>query len=408
MRCYQDGEDIVLSKEALPLPELSEAALLQAEGRVLALNGALGPEERVAFVARHPSQLWREREGVDLLWQGRGEAPAWLRDAMAAGRVLSVNTAHSDWRAWLDRSQPQRWRIHVIGLGDVGGMLLTGLRLLGHGSVSRLGFYDPDPARRDRWHRELGQICTPFEPDDMAVESLAEDRLTDCDMLVFCASRGVPPLSQTTGDVRMVQLAGNGEILKPYVRQAVREGFKGLFCVVSDPVDQLCRVAQLTQAETASREGLRPLKADQIRGYGLGVMNGRAAWYARHNPALKGYPETGRAFGPHGKGLVIADSVTDYDPIRSEELTRLTLHANLEVREAGYKPFVAPALSSGAISLLHTLRGQWHYLALSLGDVFMGCKNRLRDGIQETECLNLPSALQERLRETEMILRSSF
>jgi len=408
MRCYQDGTDIIVSREPLALPVLPEEAPLPAKGRVLALNDALGPEERVAFVAQHPSQLWRSREGVDLLWQGRGEVPDWLRDAMAAGRVLSVNTAHQDWRDWLRRPQPQRWRINVIGLGDVGGMLLTGLRLLGHGSVSRLGFYDPDPARRDRWHRELGQICTPFEADDMAVEYLTEDRLTDCDMLVFCASRGVPPLSQTTGDVRMVQLAANGEILKPYVRQAVREGFKGLFCVVSDPVDQLCRVARLTQAETAAQEGCHPLKPDQIRGYGLGVMNGRAAWYARQDAALAEYLQSGRAYGPHGRGLVIANSVAGYDAEKSRRLTELTLNANLEVREAGFKPFVAPALSSGAISLLRTLQGQWHYSAVSLGEIFMGCKNRLVGGIQETECLDLPQELKTRLQETEMILRGSI
>ena len=81
-------------------------------------------------------------------------------------------------------------------------------------------------------------------------------------------------------------------------------------------------------------------------------MNARAMYYARRDPRFASYLTEGRAFGPHGEGLIIANSIRHYDDRLSRELTELTKHANLEMREMGYKPYVAPALSSGALSLL--------------------------------------------------------
>ena len=39
---------------------------------------------------------------------------------------------------------------------------------------------------------------------------------------------------------------------------------------------------------------------------------------------------------------------------RSRELTDLVTTANLRIRELGFKPYVAPAISSGAMQLLLT------------------------------------------------------
>lgn len=409
MYCYREGSDLVVSAVELALEQVHNPDAASVGCRVLVLNHRLGPTERTAFVLNGAGQTGISQEDVTLLWQGASEdrLPGWLHQAIAEGRALSVNASHADWRSWVFQAPPRKRRVNVVGLGDVGGMLLTGLRLMGKDCIAQLGLYDPDPAKCERWRREIGQICEAFEADEMAVTVVAPEQLFDCDLFVFCASRSVPSLSQTTGDVRMVQLAGNAEILKPYAERAVRESFQGLFCVVSDPVDQLCAAVMKCQQETAMKEGKPPLKPDQIRGYGLGVMNGRACWYARHDDALSVYLKEGRAFGPHGKGLVIADSVAAYDAQRSDRLTELTLNANLEVREAGFKPFVAPALSSGALSLLKTMRGEWHYAAVQLGDIFMGCKNRVVGAIQETECLEMPEALKTRLLATADQLRGS-
>ena len=61
---------------------------------------------------------------------------------------------------------------------------------------------------------------------------LEEDQLFDCDMFVFCASRGVPPVG-ATGDVRMAQFEANRGLVELYAKAAVSAGFGGIFAVVS-------------------------------------------------------------------------------------------------------------------------------------------------------------------------------
>ena len=148
--------------------------------------------------------------------------------------------------------------------------------------------------------------------------------------------------------------------------------------------------------------GLLP---QQVQGYGLGVMNARAAYYAKQDERFTAFLTEGRAFGPHGSGLVIANSIEHYDDALSRELTELALTANLKMRELGFKPYVAPALSSAAISVLLTLRGEWHYGSVCLGDIFMGVKNRYTPTGLETEDIPLPDGLFARLTETQDILR---
>jgi len=81
---------------------------------------------------------------------------------------------------------------------------------------------------------------------------------------------------------------------------------------------------------------------------------------------LSSFLTEGRSYGPHGNDLIIANSIYNYDDELSKELTKLTVEANLEVRKTGFKPYIAPALSSGAISIIYTLSGKWHYSSNSL------------------------------------------
>ena len=135
-------------------------------------------------------------------------------------------------------------------------------------------------------------------------------------------------------------------------------------------------------------------------------MNARAVYYAKKDPRFTDFLTDGRSFGPHGEDLVLANSVSDYDDALSRELTEKVAHANLEMRRMGFKPYVAPAFSSGALSLLSCLRGQWHYSSAFLGGVFMGGRNRLTDRGVEFERLPLPGALLDRLKETEEKLKA--
>ena len=135
-------------------------------------------------------------------------------------------------------------------------------------------------------------------------------------------------------------------------------------------------------------------------------MNARAAYYARKEAKFASFLTEGRTFGPHGEDLVVANSIAHYDDALSRELTDRTAHANLEMRRLGFKPYVAPALSSGALSLLLCLRGQWHCSSTYLDGIFMGARNRMLPTGTELERLPLPEALRLRIEETARRLRA--
>ena len=295
----------------------------------------------------------------------------------------------------------EKYRVHLLALGDVGSTLAMGLRLMGGDVISALGICDVRENVPERWEFELNQISGPGGDRFPPVEIVDTDHILDCDVFLFCASRFVPDTAVKSGDVRMAQYELNRPLAAGYARMAREKGFQGMFCVVSDPVDQLCRAALFESNRNEAGElDYKGLSAGQVRGFGLGVMNARAMYYAGKDPRFASYLTEGRAFGPHGEGLIIANSISHYDAELSEELTERTKRANLDMRSMGYKPYAAPALSSGALSLLACLRGEWQYSSVFVDDVFFGIRNRLTETGCEVERLDLPEALLERIRST--------
>ena len=328
------------------------------------------------------------------------ELPSWLEALIAAGKVRAVNASHPRFEEILCREEKKgKKRVHVLAIGDVGSMLLTGLHLLGGDVISKIGICDISEQVTARWEFEENQIAYPWEYDALPeVEVVTPENLFDCDVFVFVASKGIPPVGSGVKDVRMYQFENNSKIIGYYAKLAREKQFKGLFCAVSDPVDPLAKTAFLESNRNESGQldymGLLP---EQIQGFGLGVMNARAAYYAKRDDRFKQFLTEGRSFGPHGQDLVIADSIENYNDALSRELTELTVTANLKMRAIGYKPFVAPAFSSGALSILLALRGQWHCGSVFLGGIYMGAKNRFTEHGLETEILPLPDALFERI-----------
>lgn len=321
-----------------------------------------------------------------------------LIDAIEKGQATLVNLSYGtmeEWKKRMEKEVKPRKKVHLLALGDVGSMVLTTLKLLGGDCITELGIYDVNDAVCRRWESELNQAAYPWAYDALPeVVILKEEELFDCDVFVFCASKGIPPVGSDIKDVRMTQFEANKELISFFAKKARIAGFKGLFAVVSDPVDPLCKAAFLASNENMEGQfdgkGLLP---EQIQGYGLGVMNARAAYYAKQDARFASFLTEGRAYGPHGENLVIANSIEHYDDALSRELTRLAVEANLRTRELGFKPYVAPAISSAAISILLTLRGEWHYSSNFLGGVYMGCKNRTTEYGLEMEALPLPEAL---------------
>ena len=401
-----DGRTLC-SAGALPYPEISA---LPETGEVLWVFHRPPLSGRDTFPVTDPAQL-TEREGVASLCAAPGPEglPRELTNAIRAGRVRAVNLAHprfEELTAPLPR--PEKVRVNLLALGDVGSTLLMGLRLMGGDVISSIGICDLREGVAQRWEFELNQIQLPGPYDALPpVEIVSPEQLFDGDVFLFCASRFVPDTAVKTGDVRMAQYRLNRELAALYAQKARQARYRGLFCVVSDPVDPLCR-AVLTESNRAPSGEMdyQGLFSHQVRGFGLGVMNARAAYYARKHPRFASFLTEGRSFGPHGEDLVIANSIRNYDDALSRRLTEQAVRANLRMRELGFKPYIAPALSSGALSLLLCLRGRWHCSSTYLGGVFMGARNRVTAAGTELERLPLPRQLQDRLQTTMDRLRA--
>jgi hypothetical protein len=407
---YMHNEKLLISNEKYPdLNEVSYGTAQIYKGMIFALNKMSPEHSRRSFSVSHENFLFLKEENLDLLVKPITPnviIEPFIKKAIENNRVTSLNTNYSSWQDVLTYNAPTKWRINVVGLGDVGGTLLTGLKLLGASKIQSLGLFDRDINRIERYKYELSQILSPdMNESSIDIIPLKEEEVFDCDMFVFCVSVGVPPVGKEVTDVRLAQFKGNAKIIGDYATLARQKNFKGIFAVVSDPVDLLCKVA-FTQSnkDESSNMDFNGLAPEQIRGYGLGVMNARACYYALQNDTTKHYIHEGRAFGPHGEGLIIADSIVNYNEVLSDALTHSTKTSNLEVRSTGFKPYIAPALSSGTLSLLATINSQWHYSATFIGGTFMGSRNRLMASGTELETLELDVTLLRKLNLTYKLL----
>ena len=393
---YRQNGGFYCSLEALSLPRVSAP---EEEVPLTYLFRAPAENRRSAFSLTDPRQLalGKELDFLDLSRAGQGLDLTAVANRL--GRMRAVNVAHPQWRRAAERGKGGKKRLHILAIGDVGSTLLTGLKLLGGDVLSAIGICDLDEKTTARWEFEMNQVTYPWDYGALPpVEVVSRENLFQCDVFVFVASKGIPPVGSGVQDVRMAQFEANRELVAGFARQAREAKFKGLFAVVSDPVDPLAKTAYVesNRGEDGTFDG-KGLLAEQIQGYGLGVMNARAAYYAKRDDRFASFLTEGRAFGPHGQDLVIANSVANYDDALSRELTELAVTANLKMRQLGFKPYVAPALSSAAISLLLTLRGQWHYGSVLLDGVYMGVKNRYTPCGQEVESLPLPEELYSRI-----------
>lgn len=376
------------------------------EGVIYFLNRFSPLNSRKHFTLSHPSLLFMEEEGLNLIQVDEIDyskrVDKWILDKINKREITCINTQYPNWKSIFKKETKDKWKVNLLALGDVGSTLAIGLRLLGGEAISEIGIYDRNVNRLKRWEYELNQIKDPSGklafPKILPVE---QDKLFDCDMFIFCASKGVPPVGSEVKDVRMVQFQSNSEILSEYARLARENKFEGIFAVVSDPVDLLCKVAFLeSNKDKLGNLDFHGLSSDQIIGYGLGVMNGRAAFYAEKSPDTIHFLKEGRLFGPHGEGLIVADSIENYNEKISDYLTEKTVNANKEIRSFGYKPYIAPSLSSGTLSIIATIKGDWFYGSTYMKEVYMGSRCRLLPTGIEVEHVKLPESLFKKIQAT--------
>lgn len=352
---------------------------------------AMEDKESLSYLVDH-------KRGRSIVSELEPYLPVHLIQALKSLKAFFINIDAPRWMDSLGGAPlARRSKVHILGLGDVGSTLAVGLLLQGEKSIEEIGLFDLDEKRVQRWVIELGQIARGSGDNFPRVRALTREELMDGDVFVFTATAGIPPLNVITGDVRIIQYEGNSRIVDEYARMAREKAFKGLFAVVSDPVDLLSRRAydasNRNENGSFDNKGLLP---EQVMGFGLGVMYGRARYFAREMGVAF---TAGRAYGPHGKGLVVANDPLrgQYDPKISQKLTQATVEANLRIRELGFKPYIAPALASGALSILDAIEGQWHYSCISLGGVYFGCRNRLTPYGLEVERQSLDPRLMRRI-----------
>lgn len=293
-----------------------------------------------------------------------------------------------------------KYKVNILALGDVGSTMLLGLRLLGGDIIEEIGIYDVNKNVMMRYEAEINQIMYPEYEDSKSsniidsrnfkmpkVKILSENQLFNCDVFLFCPSVGIAKVGEENEDVRMSQYYGNKKLVENYCKIAIKKKFNGIFGIVSDPVDPLCQSVVLSG-----------LKKEKVKGFGLGVMNGRAMYYSQKYNEFSDYKNSGRVFGPHGKGLVVVNDIENYNEELSNKLTDLVVNANLEVRKIGFKPYIAPAISSGAISVIQFLKGHWNYSSVSFGKAFLGIRNKTVNGKTYFEDLKLDEKIVEKIQ----------
>ncbi len=297
---------------------------------------------------------------------------------------------------WLVNNPQDRKTVHIIGMGDVGQNAAIGLRIAGGSCIRRIGLYDVDEKLLSRMEMELNQVLFMPDPGSMpSIRIIEKEDLFQCDVVLFCATKSVPQIgSEKQLDVRLAQFDANRQIISLYAGMAAEKGFRGLFGVVSDPLDLLCA------------EAAKYLPSYQIEGFGLGVMFARASYYASKRAAndsrFADFPLNGRVFGPHGNGLVAANSIRpeQYDDAASGKLTNLAVGANIAIRTLGYKPYIAPGISSVSLTLPEALSGRWHDGARCLNGVFFGARCKMTPGGTKWENDPLPAELFHRLKKS--------
>ena len=160
---------------------------------------------RASFLVNHPAELFAECEDVSWLNTNRlnasaydgqtRELPADLLAQLDAGTLRAVNASHPKFEEILAyKPKEGKKRVHVLAIGDVGSMLLTGLHLLGGDVISSIGICDISDKVTARWEFEENQIAYPWDYDAMPeVDVVDQDHLFDCDVFVFVASKLISP-----------------------------------------------------------------------------------------------------------------------------------------------------------------------------------------------------------------------
>lgn len=421
MYFYKNGENYAFSfknKENLKFEEVSEEqvkkAVLENDNKKLYFLDKTTASKRVSYAITDADMLFEDGNSIEIVRKksnNNSQIPMWITQAISEEKVQYLNLANPLRKNYLIEPHGKKWKVNIVGLGDVGSNLLIGLKLLGGDLISEIGIYSNRESVVSRYEMEMNQIYSIEEGSALntgapVIKAVKKENLMDCDMFIFCASVKVPAVGEEVDDIRLIQYESNKEIISKYAKMARDTNFKGVFAVVSDPVDLLCKaVYDISNKNELGKYDYNGLMPEQIEGFGLGVMYARALYYSKQDENLDYFKHEGRAFGPHGKGLIIADSIENYNKEISEGITEKTVKCNLMVRELGFKPYIAPALSSGTIAILSRIKGEYHYSCVFIDDAYFGIKNKYSKNGLNIERNFMSDELFEKIQDTHNMLK---
>ncbi|MCR5482451.1 MAG: hypothetical protein K6F52_06615 [Clostridia bacterium] len=253
----------------------------------------------------------------------------------------------------------ERRRVNIINLGQLGGAVLFSLKLLGGEVIESIGIFDNDSRRARRYELEMNQSA--FEENTGEVqqtEAVDENRIFDCDMILFCAK-----LAEDMDDIRKYEdrqtmFEYNREEIVRFAGAANDWGFEGTFGIVAESSDMLCAACM--------GAGISP---ERIRGFDLGVMASRAEYIIKTEEGLfeKIDPAKMRVFGYLGKDFIFANSLGEFDEELSKEMTRMLQKSAMKIKMTGAAPYICTAVASGTHSVIAFLKEEWHYSTVYLG-----------------------------------------
>lgn len=276
-------------------------------------------------------------------------------------------------------------RVAMIGLGAVGSTTVFALL---HAKIAQ-EILLVDDHNRLRAEGELLDLqhTLPFSgPVQLRLATLAETR--NCDLIIITAGA-----AQSKTETRLDLMQRNVEIFKTFFPLLSNQNPNALFCIVTNPVDIMTRVA-------LKLSGLPP---EQV--FGTGTILDTARFRQNLSGFLSVSTNNVHAYviGEHGDSEVIVWSrvqigpftLKEYAKLKGIELTpEVMQRIDEDVRRAAYqiiqrKGSTHFAIGSGTTRLIETLSNDRHQL-------YTVSRSTTLPGIPKGVCLSIPTEMARR------------
>lgn len=181
-------------------------------------------------------------------------------------------------------------KVAIVGVGPVGVSVAN--NLLHTGLCQELCLVDLNADRAYGEARDLMDYAM-FLPFDVSIRAGGYSDCKDMDVVVIAASGRPSDAEQGEGRNRFVQV--NGKIVRSVVEEVMASGFRGIFVLISNPVDVMTYVAWKVSG----------LPRSQVIGTGCLLDTQRLRWAVRDLTGVDKEHIDIMALGEHGEAMTI-------------------------------------------------------------------------------------------------------